>query len=401
MFLDTQNQFDPEHLEPGYAEAYAAFAEENKEVLYTWSKGEIAERFSDYLSKKVERDLVALIEASPADEAKKKADLNLAKRGQLLLVSTDEGKTFDQYLTIEEAKRVNPLAYQILSPTFRSTTTNLMEVVGEQTLLHVVSTMNQNFSSVNAAEKTIWSVKNATLKNGAVHVEVSRTATNPEAQEDANSMVEVEVDQDPALKDLVYKQLDKDGNVKRFPETQLGNEYGEAKQDPTLQMPSKEALAEEVLSASDNGADSARNAVFATTLSMLALQEAAQHATPEQRAREAAALAKSSIERPMGMPGSGDFNVTAAKAAIAARFARQNQANQANHEHEHARNLQIKNEKSTVHAKKVEAEKQKKARWTADQKRLARNSAAGTGFIGSILSLIGGTSVFTLPDLFF
>lgn len=401
MFLDTQNQFDATHLEPGYAEAYSAFVEENKEVLYTWSKEEIAQRFSDYLSKKVERDLVALIEASPADEAKKKQDLNLAKRGQLLLVSTDEGKTFDQYLTIEEAKRVNPLAYQILSPTFRSTTTNLMEVVGEQTLLHVVSVMNQNFGSVNAAEKTIWSVKNATLKDGVVHVEVNRTAANPEAQEDADSRVEVEVDQDPALRDLIYQQLDKEGNVKRFSETQLDNEYGEVAADPTLKMPSPEAMVTEEMSSPIDKSQAAKNSVLATTLTMLAMQEAAQHATPEQRAREAAALAKSSIERPMGMPESGDFNVTAAKAAIAARFARQAQANLANREHEMARNLQIKNEKSTVHAKKMEAEKQKKARWSADQKRLARNSAVGTGFVGTLLSLLGGTSTFILPDLFF
>ena len=394
MFLDTQNQFDPELLEPAYAEAYAAFAEENKEVLYTWGKEDIARRFSDYLSKKVEKDLVTLIEASPADEAKKKQDLSLAKRGQLLLVSTDDGKNFDQYLTIEDAKRVNPIAYQILSPTFRSNTTNLMEVVGEQTLLHVVSTMNQNFSSVNAAEKTIWSVKEATLKNGVVHVEVSRTSSNPEALEDADHKYDIEVDQDPDLP-LVYDEMDKNGNKKSFAETQLPSEYGEAKPDPTLQMPSPEEVLISGIANNDDGSQAAKNAVLVTGLTMLALQEAAAHASPEQRAREAAALAKSRIERPMATPETGDaFNVTAAKAAVAARFARQNQANKTSQEHEAARIEHSKIERNTVHAKKEAAEKKNKERYSADQKKLARNSAAGAGAAAALAGLLGSTSVF-------
>ena len=316
MFLDTQNQFDPQHLEAPYAQAYAEFAEENKAVLYTWGKEEVTQRFSEHLSKKVEKELLVLIDARPVDEAKKKELITLAKRQQLLLVSTDEGKTFDQFLTLQEARQAQPLNYTIKSPTFRNSTTNLVEVVEEQTLLYVVKNMNENFTALNGAEKTIWSVKNAVLKNGVVQVEVNRTASNVEAEDANNLKYEVVVDQE-ATRPFDYKQIDKNGKEKHISETQLFEEYGEAQEDKSLQRPTQEAVTRGLVMQSSKN-NPAAGALLATGLTMLAMQEAKHHASPEQRAREAAALAQASIEQPlMHREGGAVPNVMAAKAAMA------------------------------------------------------------------------------------
>lgn len=393
MFLEKQNQFDPQHLEAPYAQAYADFALENQAVLYTWGKEDLTQRFTDYLAKKVEKELLVLIDASPSDEAKKKELLSLAKRQQLLLVSTDEGKTFNQLLTLEEAKAADPLKVQVFSPTLRSTTLDLAEVIGEQTLLHTVSTINENFTTINGAEKAIWSVKNASVEKGVVHVEVSRTARNPEEEGNLDLVYEVEVDQDPN-KPLDYKQIDNDGKEKHVSETQLFDEYGEAKADKSLQGTSQETLTQAV-AMQGAGNNPIKDALLSTSLTMLAMQEAASHASPEQRAREAAAFAQSSMEQPlMQMEGGRVPNVMAAKAAMAARFARQTQALQQAQQHEAERAARNKKIQEVIYKQEANIQKTKKARWSADQKNLAKGAGVGAGMIGGLVAALTGSSLF-------
>jgi len=388
MFLDTQNQFREQmervvrgesvQLEPGYAEAYATWSEENKNILYQWSAEDRTQHFSIYLQNKVEQDLLKLVNT---EELK-----GLAKRGQLLLVSTDGGKTFDKFLTPKEAKTAVPTEYQVLSPTFRSTTTDLNEVLAEQLLLHVVATLQENFKSPNGSEKELWKVENASLKKGVVHVEVVRNFYQSEIVQDENGMrfaMEVDMDQ-PATIPLAYERINAKGGKKNIPETQLPEEYGEAQLDSTLQFPTQKN-------------DAGLGLAMGTGFAVLAAQGAAGHISVDQRAKEAAAFAGMSMAQPLaGLAGSvaGGVNVVAAKAAMAAHFARQSQALQDAQTRESKRIEDSKKRRKVVQEQTENVEETKKAGFTASQKTLAKGVGAVAGIAGGFVAALTGSTLF-------
>lgn len=384
MFLDIQNQLrESVQIEPGYAEAYADWSTENKDVLYKWSPEERTQRFSKYLEGKTEQDLLKLIDTSALAEYKKKELKSLTKRGQLLLVSTDGGKNFDKFLTPETAKNAVPTSYQILSPTFRSSTTDLSEVIAEQTLVHTVST----FQDQALWGQQVWLVQNAYLDKGIVHLDVVHYRYGA---------YQVEVDPDQAAgAPLAYTFINEKGK-ETVPETQLPEEYGEAKPDVNLQPRTQEELINQQMVAAHTGDSDAANAAMGAGLAMLAAQEAASHASADQRAKEAAMFAKTSMNQPLTGQAGGVLvpNVTAAKAAMAARFARQAQALQAAQKHEMERIKKHKEMQGMVNKQTKNAQKAKQAGLSASQKNIAKGMGATAGIAGAAAGVLTGSTLF-------
>lgn len=399
MFLENQNQFRDQMqmpgvtLEPAYAQAYSEWSDDNKNVLHTMDAESKVQSFAEHVDADVNTRLLSLIEAQNLDEETKKERKTLAQRGQLLLVSTDEGKTFDKYLTPEEAKTAQASSYTLYSPTFRSTTNNLTEVVQEQTLLNWVKRTEEVYSELNKEGGSIWRVEDAKLKDGKVHLEIARTARNPE-DEATRFALEIEVDQAPNLP-MVYDKLSKEGEVKReVPETQLDTEFGVAQEDPTLQMPDQKTVEISAVIESDDAAKKAIQAQVTAGLSTWAALEAIDHASAEQKAALNAEMARAIMERPLAeqMATAPVQNVMAAKAAMNARFARQTQVIEKAKQHEVARRENIKKAGKFINTLVKQEQKAKKQRFSDDQKRIAKRTGIGVG-VGAAFAGAAGAAV--------
>lgn len=378
MFLDTQKQFqeqmnrhihghaDPKGLlskmEPGYAEAYAEWELENKETLYQWSAEEHTQSFADFLEKKVHDRLIALV----GD----KQDLKeLANRGQLLLASKDNGKTFDTFLKPED--EVNPMDYVLLSPTFRSTTTNFKEVREEQSLVHIVSKLRDQHYGVN----------NAWIENGVVHVD----ALHP-----LRGTYEVQVDlNQPTALPLTYAFINAEGR-KEVPETQLPEEFGLAEQDITLQAPSEtEAL---IMDSVDDNKNKRKLAVLAaSTAAWIAAQKGDAQRSPSQAELAAEQARNQMVRHEAGVHGALSLpNVMASKA----HFVQQSKGIDDSKKRE-AQRFELAKEKEREYAKrKQEEQKKRQEENKQSQKRLAQGAAAGAGILGGVLSAFAGSSLF-------
>lgn len=391
MFLDSQNQFvgqmdrhmrgEPLQLEPGYAELYAAWEQENKEILYKLSAEERTQSFADYVEEYTLSELHRLIDEKEVDLEKNKALKEQANRGQLLLASKDGGKSFDTYLTPEEAEQANPIEIRLLSPTLRSVTNNFEEVREEQTLVHVVSRLRDEHFLVNRA----W------VENGVVHVDT----THPR-----HGQYEVEVDlNQPSTLPLEYEFINAEGKA-LVPETQLPEAYGEAEMDRSLQpVPEDVQLAVEVETrAKAPEEDLVRAAALAGSGALLMAAELgrAPQPTPEQRAQEAATLAKTSIEKPL-LYRKEDVKaptVMASKAAMQARFARQQKGVEGAKKREVEYAMKAREEeKAVAERKKAERENRRKKNRRA-RRRLAAGSALGAGAAGGLLATLSGTGWF-------
>ena len=218
-------QGEPIVLEVGYEEAYQAWALENAAILHTLSPEDRAQSFSDYMEKIVFEKERALIEEQESDPTRRKEKLTAAQRGDLLLVSTDEGQHFDKVMTVEEVEKVELSKVRLLSSTLRSTTPNFTEVKEEQNLIHVVAKLRENHFLVEQAE----------VKDHKVQL----VATHPRQ---GKYEVTVPLNQDATLP-LVYEFINAEGK-KKVSETQLPEEYGEAVAEHTLGMQDQETMAQ-------------------------------------------------------------------------------------------------------------------------------------------------------------
>lgn len=419
MFLESQNQFrrlleqeptgtksgealnqkpsDEEragetklNLEPGYAELYSVWAEENKEILYKLSSEEKTQRFAEYIRGHVQDHLLRLVDEQVSDAEENKHLKERARRGQLLLVSTDGGKHFDRFLTAEKAATVKATDYLLLSPTFRTASTDFKEVFEEQTLLHVVA----QFSNQTIWGST-WLVNQAWLENGVVHVEVIHYKYG-------SYDVNVEVDQD-TMAPLNYEFISSEGRV-TVPETQLPEKYGEIRPDSSLHIQSPEAvMMHQVKAEVERGSSTPQLATAATLSAWAALEGMNRKPSDEEQIAEAAALdqarARAQMERPL-LLGRGLGNVSAAKAAVKARFARQEQSLEQAEKH---RNALIKDYEKRQEAakkqKKAYVETQK-AHSRAGNKRFKKAIALGTGAVAGALSgLMAGAFQLTQINL--
>jgi hypothetical protein len=403
LYLDSQKQFAQQmdlaaqgkniSFDPVYADRLRRSQEENQNAL--WTSEEATERISEDLALEVEQKLLDLVEQSPETEEKKEQLKNLARRGQLLLVSSDEGPErsggpkFDHFLTLKEAREASPLHTTILSPTLVSSSMKLSEVIEGQTLLHSVKVLKESFSVQNQSEKQLWRVENATIEKGVVHIEVARNGT---ALEDDSSRfsVEVEVDQDPALP-LVYEQINKGGRERseRIPETQLPEKYGEAKPEFTEMQKISSVEGED-----PSKAQAAKEAAVAIgALGILDTLSQLEALSQEEQAKEAAALTHAKASAPQGVQASA----TVTQAAAAAHFARQNEERKKAQERELERYKQfaILQAAEQFQKKKTQkAEQAKKDRWTADQKSIAKGAGLAAGITGAAFAGLAGSSAF-------
>lgn len=378
MFLESQNQFREtmklpdavKQMDATYAPLYAAWLEENKDVLYKWSPEERVERFTAAVTEHYEQRIHEWIEASAKSEEEKKDLKSMAQKGALLLVSTDEGKTFDTVLKPEDLNTVNASDYQLFSPTLRGATTDLKQVQAEQELLHIV----ESFQDQSLWGQQVWLVQSATIENGVAQLEVIHYQYGV-------YQVEVPLNEDAALP-LVYTFSNEAGK-QSVPESQLPEKYGVAQPDSMLLTMHEHK-------------DDVKDAVLAGTLSMLAAQEAMQHASPTERANEAAALAKAQMEQPFLFQFKGREvpNITAAKAARVAHFARQAKSMDESHKREMERYAKAKEINFLIKKETKNAEKAKKSRFSADQKKLAKGVGAGAGIAGAFAGALTGSTLF-------
>ena len=371
MFFEPQKQFvaqmerhlrgEPLNLDPGYATVFGAWESENKEILYKLSAEERAQSFSDYIQAHVHNELNKLV---TTDEQKE-----LAKRGQLLLVSKDGGAHFDLFLTPEEQAKVNPTDYVVLSPTFRSATTNFQELREEQTYLTAITKLREAHYLVLGIDFEKKQIQVSHPKFGLDDVPV-------------NLESDVTV---PLMADFIT------GRSTASPsETQLPEAYGEAKKDSSLNVPTLQETV--ILSEKEN--DEQKNklekGVVASLAAAAAMQALNANRSAAERAQNDAKNTKENIEKPLLAPVS-DRNlpsVMASKNAMAARFARHKQSTQGSQERE------------TERTEQAEAEQDKKAREKQEQEQapkkqeeggISKGKAAGIGIgiLGSGIAAFG------------
>lgn len=216
MLLQSQIQFMEDYLKPlsrgenvklpvGYDALYAQWLEFNSEVIGRLSAEERAKSFIGFVDAEVKKRIKSLL----PEEA-------LIARGTLILASEDDGKTFDKLIKPEDLNMLRGQDYHFLSPTLRSTTTNLKELMDEQLLLHVAD----NLKDQNCL------VENAFLQNGLLYLEIK----NPKGirytcQVDPNQTIG---------RPMNYIFINQNGVAKTVPETLLPEQYGQLEPDPTL-----------------------------------------------------------------------------------------------------------------------------------------------------------------------
>ena len=376
-------------LEPGYEQAYAQWAEQNNEVRYQWGPAKCTEEFEASLEKTVHEQLLGLIEQKAPTEEEKKNLQELENRGQLLLVSTDEGKTFDQFLTPKEVAQANPLNYRVLSPTFRSVTTNLKEVLEEQTLLHVVATLKENFKAPNGSQKELWTIEDAFINKGVVHVKIKQAIfANTEASENEQyHEVEVQVEQGTDGP-LLYNLIDEKGKKKKtVSEDNLSHEYGQAQPDQLLNIKPEDLLLQQTIRLQKEvSEDEDKEKIYAAALSTWAAMEGMKHATAEQQAAELAAI-QNNKQGELKVPVV--TNVMNNKAVVAERN------NAQNHEHhEQERSRQAKKMSGEIQRQSRATQIAQKNKLNATQKSLLKGTGLAASIGAGLFGLLTGTTLF-------
>ncbi|MEK7145963.1 MAG: hypothetical protein AAB802_02145 [Patescibacteria group bacterium] len=228
MILDSQNQFREDYIA---SLPHASSAEELQKIVRdsgmpeayktkfnTWiatygdtvirlSSEERSQSFTDFLEESLKRDLN---ERLVGDSEEMNQMRQMASRGQVLLASRDQGKTFDTLVTPENVSTFDPLQLELMTPTLRNTTNDLSEVLDEQTLLHV----KKNLSDQH------FLVQSARVQDHKIVLELQSSKGVP---------YHVEVDSRANLeKPLVYQFKNDQGESREVLETQLPEAYGES-----------------------------------------------------------------------------------------------------------------------------------------------------------------------------
>lgn len=229
MLLQSQTQFaedfirplakgEDRKLPPGYDQFYEGWREINEELIPKLSVEERTKSFIAFVDEKVTKEIDKLI---PHETLVDEKNRKLNARGQVVLASEDNGVHFDKILKPEDVQTKDPTKYTFLSPTLRSTTTDIREVINEQTMLHAVAKL----------EEQHFLVSDTNIVAGKILIEVR----NPKG-------TELTVQIDPAQKfdqPLNYVFINKSGLATSVPETQLPESFGEPKEDPTLRTPTE------------------------------------------------------------------------------------------------------------------------------------------------------------------
>ncbi len=105
--------------------------------------------FEQYLHEQVQLRTQELIKTQIPGVAAQEAMMKQARRGKILLASKDGGRTFDQLLSPEQAETVNPLDYELLTPTFRSASNDLQEVFKENMAVNHIHQLKAEHFQIN------------------------------------------------------------------------------------------------------------------------------------------------------------------------------------------------------------------------------------------------------------
>ncbi len=189
---------------PGYAEFYEEW---KKKDLHLLSAEERTQLFSDDIADEVQKRMERIFAKKWTSTEKKNELKALAKRGDLCLVSTDEGKHFEQALSLKELSGLDPLKVRFFSPALTSVTSNYERLKEEQNLLHVSKNLRANHCLVERGY----------VENHKVHVDIVHSRMQA-------SEVHVDLNEASKVWDYIFKS--KDGSEKRVSETQLPEEFG-------------------------------------------------------------------------------------------------------------------------------------------------------------------------------
>ena len=128
------------------------------------------------------------------------------------------------------------------------------------------------------------------------------------------------------------------------------------------------------------------------------------HVSAEQRAAEAAALTRQSMEQPLAavapqaapqtLAAHTGFNVTAAKNAVKARFARQAKAMEEAKKREYERHHAAKKAQEETDRKTRRAIFLNKTKMSQDQKNLLKGGSLAAAAVGGFTACLGAGSLF-------
>ncbi len=273
--LEREMRGEKIELESGYSEAFAEWKKSKEEVLPKLSAEERVQLFSDDLGDLVQEKIQALVSKKWTSKEEKTKRLAEARRGDLCLVSTDEGKHFDQVHDLEELQKMNPLELRYLSPTLQSLTNDPEQLKEEQNVLHVSKNLRANHCLVERAY----------VENHVVHVDI----VHPRMQTS-----EVQVDLRSPDANLQYIFIKSDGSNTSIPEAQLPEEFGvlESAIRPEDVTPANSIyLMGKSQIQQSSEAETAEAAAIASYSTVLALDQ--MHSAESLRFRQAALLSAS------------------------------------------------------------------------------------------------------------
>lgn len=385
MLLESQNQFIEDYLKPlsrgevrempaGYKEMFAKWQAAYPGLTHL-SPHEQAVSFADFLDGEVKKLELALITGDTLVDQKNK---KLITRGQVVLASEDGGKTFTKLVKPEDLATTKGENLHFLSPTLRTTTTDVHELMNEQVLLHVAN----NLTSQN------YLVLRGFIQNNIIHLEVKTPRLA-----DFNVLVDTAQKFD---KPMNYVFVNKEGLSKVVPETQIDTKYGEIDYDPTLRPLSEDEIKSRIVqNANSNRELAALGGILATLPEMLGKSKnrndrasiATSQVMMKQNALQSAASDYIQNE-------AGTFqNIMSAKA----RFSESKKSNE--EKAKFAEEKKQKNEaadRKQVQAKTELTEEKQRQRIHPDTKRAAK---AGIGIGAAVMAgmggIVGATTFFT------
>ncbi len=231
MLLESQNQFIEDYFKPlsrgegrelpaGYKEMYAKWQTAYPGLTHL-SPNEEGVALTDFIDTEVKKIETSLI---PGDTLVDQKNKKLIARGQVVLASEDGGKTFNKLVKPEDLTTTKGENLLFLSPTLRSTTTDVHELMNEQVLLHSAN----NLTSQN------YLVLKGFIQNNTIHLEVKTPRLV-----DYNVLIDTTQKFD---KPMNYVFVNKEGAAKNIPETQLAERYGQPEIDPTLRPLSRDQI---------------------------------------------------------------------------------------------------------------------------------------------------------------
>lgn len=228
MILEAQNQFRDDYIKTlphagtatellelveesnmpkGYKEKFKTWILEEGNTVIRLSAEDRAEHFVNFLGADIKRELNRMISGdSEQDEKLRK----LAVRGQLILTSKDGGEHFDSFLTPDQVENADPLKNVFLSTSLRGTTTNISEILDEQTLLEIRKKLLDQHYLVNSAK----------IENGVVEID----AVSPK---NIGYLVKVDIGKAEEVEPLTFKFTNVQGQVRTVLETQLPEQWGQ------------------------------------------------------------------------------------------------------------------------------------------------------------------------------